>query len=134
MGQQFFPKSFNILKVRILAVVVSPVQGFVCEQFFPQQSPFISTTFLPGSQVPQQAVTCHLNKAQAQPSGTTTARYPSIKVLSKSRYLSRQVPFQQETQQTIATLTSTLHPHDSAMVSFSDNDSVLGPRIIFQFG
>ena len=72
MGQQVLPSSGNML-IKILAAAISPVQGFVCEQLFPQQSPLIPATLLPGSQVPQQAVACHLSQVQAQQSGTEQA-------------------------------------------------------------
>ena len=74
MGQQVLPSSGNML-IKILAAAISPVQGLVCEQLFPEQSSLIPTTLLPGSQVPQQAVACHLSQVQAQgqQSGTEQA-------------------------------------------------------------
>ena len=74
MGQQVLPSSGNML-IKILAAAISPVQGFVCEQLFPDQSPLIPATLLPGSQVPQQAVACHLSQVQAQQSGTEQVGY-----------------------------------------------------------
>ena len=74
MGQQVLPSSDNIL-IKILAAAISPVQGLVCEQLFPDQSPLIPATLLPGSQVPQQAVACHLSQVQAQQSGTEQVGY-----------------------------------------------------------
>ena len=76
MGQQVLPSSDNIL-IKILAAAISPVQGLVCEQLFPEQSPLISATLLPGSQVPQQAVTCHLSSRVLSRQATSTNRQVS---------------------------------------------------------
>ena len=83
MGQQVLPSSCNILIKVFLAAAFSPVQGFVCEQFLPEQSPLISAPLLPGSQVSEQAVACHLSQVLPQVSGTQQAGTFAIRYLKQ---------------------------------------------------
>ena len=94
MGQQVLPSSCNILIKVFLAAAVSPVQGFVCEQFLPEQSPLISAPLLPGSQVSQQAVACHLSQVPqlsgTQQAGTFAIRYLKQEGIFAASYLTEQ--------------------------------------------
>ena len=59
---------------------VSPVQGFVSEQLLPEQSSLIPASLLPGSQVSQQAVTCHPSQVPQQ-TGASADRCLNSQVL-----------------------------------------------------
>ena len=76
-----------------MAAAFSPVQGFVCEQFLPEQSPLISAPLLPGSQVSEQAVTCHLSQVPqlsgTQQAGTFAIRYLKQEGIFAASYLNR---------------------------------------------